>query len=682
MQYLPFVNVKQGSDSVHSFSNGNTLPLTQLPFGMAAFAPQTSSGSSWFYHPRMRVLEGVRLTHQPSPWIADYGSLIFLPQKRRPEIDPVRRRSGYRPEAADLAPDRMALRFLKSRCDLTLAPTERGAAIELQFDSPEENWFSVLSYKGAFSAEYKPEENLLLVQVNNCGGQNTVGFAMYTAIRFAPGQISADGTLAGTAASVSGTNAVKGEEAAIHLKLTGSRADLSLATSYVSFDQAILNLEREIGRADLSSLQKRAAALWEDCLSRVEIETDDPEQFRTFYSCMYRAFLYPHKAYELDQNGAPIHYSPCDGKIRPGVRYTDNGFWDTYRTCYPFYALVAREEYREMVRGFVNDYLECGWLPRWPSIGERGCMPSTLIDAVLCDAAVKGLMDRETMEQALEGMLKHANVPAPNDDYGRSGVADYVKLGYVPIEAHIESVNLTSDAAYGDWCIARIAGLLGKKELEKEYGARAKNYAKLFDPETGFMRARFADGTFRPDFSPIAWGRDYTEGSAWQNSFAVPHDIAGLAALYGGKEAFLKKIDALFATPPVYEIAGYDCEIHEITEMAAADYGQCAISNQPSFHIPYIYGELGETEKTAYWTERICREAFFSRDDGFPGDEDNGSMALWYVFSTIGIYPFCPGKNEYVRTKKLVKSVKILGRPFDADSFPGSHISYEAVVTQ
>ena len=366
--------------------------------------------------------------------------------------------------------------------------------------------------------------------------------------------------------------------------------------------------------------------------------------------------------------------------MRPGVRYTDNGFWDTYRTVYPFFSLVAREELKEMLCAFINEYEESGWLPRWLSIGERGCMPSTLIDAVICDGAVKGLIDPPTLRRALAGMLKHATTDPPHPDFGRNGAADYCRLGYVPYENQNNSVNLTLDAAYGDWCIAEIAKLLGETAIEAAYRKRAKNYRNLFDPSTGFMRAKDRSGRFRPDFSPVGWGRDYTEGSAWQNSFAVPHDVEGLAALYGGKDAFLQKIDALFATPPIYEIVGYDCEIHEITEMAAADFGQCAISNQPSFHLPYLYAALGEVEKTAYWVERICKEAFSDAADGFPGDEDNGSMALWYVFGVLGFYPFCPGKPEFVKGKKQVRAASILGKPVDADAFPGSTIPYDALI--
>lgn len=681
MKYLKYVNVKQGSASVRRFSNGNTLPLTQLPFAMTAFAPQTRSEDiGWFFHPADKCIEGIRLTHQPSPWIEDYGSLIFLPQKFDPVFSAGGRWSGYRPSDAVLAPNYMKLKLLKSRATFELTPTLRGAAIKTEYEGKNDNWFSVLPLEGKAYFKFVPEENTLYVKVHNFNGDIAKNFTMYCVVKFDALQIEADKNIVGTDKKKHVGNFINANNAGIHLKVLGDKVSCKIATSYISFRQAELNFERELAGKSFEEIKRSGEELWENYLSRVEIEANDAKQMKTFYSCLYRAFLYPHRCYELNAKGESVHYAPGDGKTYPGVRYTDNGFWDTYRTCYPFYALVAKDEYKEMCEGFVNDYLEGGWLPRWPSIGERGCMPSTLIDAVLCDAAVKGILTGKTLENAFEGMLRHSKVNSSNDDFGRSGAESYCQYGYVPYEVHRESVNLTADAAYGDWCIARIAELLGKDDIVKEYDKRAGNYKNLFDPETGFMRAKDKNGKFRPDFSAVSWGRDYTEGSAWQNSFAVPHDIDGLAQLYGGRDKLMAKMDELFATPPIYEVTGYGAEIHEMTEMAAADFGQCAISNQPSFHIPYIYSALGDVEKTSYWVEKMCKELFSYEDDGFPGDEDNGSMALWYVFSNIGIYPFCPGKNEFVRTKKLVKSVKILGREFDADSCASNKINYFDVV--
>lgn len=412
-----------------------------------------------------------------------------------------------------------------------------------------------------------------------------------------------------------------------------------------------------------NELRSKGNDIWNEYLSRIEIDPVDEKQMKTFYSCMYRTGLFPHKAYEIDKDGNKLHYCPFGGSTKNGVRYTDNGFWDTYRTEFPLFAMIAKKEYAEMLEGFIVDYKEGGWLPRWPSIGERGCMPSTLLDAIIADAAVKGIIGGELLETALEGMLRHANHDSHHPDLGRTGAEAYVKYGYVPADIIDNNcVNLTLDAAYGDYCIAQVAKVLGRNEIVDEYMKRSKNYKNLFDPESGFMRAKTTDGKFKEPFDCFDWADEYTEGSAWQSSFSVPHDIDGLAELYGGKDKLIEKLDELFATPPIYCTSGYGSEIHEMAEMAAVDFGQCAISNQPSFHLPYLFAALGEKGKSEYWVKKLCEEAFSYTDDGFPGDEDNGATAAWYVLSTLGIYDICPGKNEYIKIKKLCKSAKILGK--------------------
>ena len=671
MKYCDYVNTKQGSASVHRFSNGNSLPLVQLPFGMAAFCPQTSDGNlRWYYHPDNRSLEGIRLTHQPSPWIGDYGAVVFMPQIEPLKCNGEDRWSGFRPQDTVLKPYYLKYELLRSGCTLELAPSERCAKFSVAFKADKNNYFSVHSVSGKYTFKYCAEENSLYITTDNSNGGEAVDFCEYVILRFPEGAVCAEKNKVQNDGfeAVSG-NEISGDDVAFHISLNSLKTEISLASSYISFEQAKLNLSRELGGKSFDVVKAEAENIWEEYLSRVTIEAKDEKQLKTFTSCMYRAFLYPHKCFEIDENGNDVHYCPHDGKTYPGKRFTDNGFWDTYRTVYPFFSIVCKDELRDMIKAFVYEYKECGWLPRWLSIGEHGCMPSTLIDAVICDCAVKGFMDEETMAVALEGMLKHSVTDSENDDFGRNGAESYCRLGYVPYDEQNESVNLTQDAAYGDWCIAEIAKLLGKTEIEAEYRKRAGNYKNLFDAETGFMRARDSKGEFRPDFSPIGWGRDYTEGSAWQNSFAVPHDIEGLAELYGGKDKLIAKIDELFNTPPEYEIVGYGCEIHEITEMASVDFGQCAISNQPSFHIPYIYSALGCVEKTAYWVEKLCEEAFSYEDDGFPGDEDNGTTAIWYIFGVLGFYPFCPGKPEYVKGKKQVVKAFINGEEFDAENY-------------
>ena len=652
MKYLPLVNVKQGTRSVPRFSNGNTLPLTQLPFAMLGFAPQTKGGS-WFYHPGDRCLEGIRLTHQPSPWISDYGAFVFTPQVEPLNDESDDAWSGYYPENAVLGPDYIKLYFLRSRAEFELTPSVRGGKIRLRFSQGKKPYLSVFSVRGEHGCEIDAEKNTVKVFTTGNVGKNAVGFKNYVVIKF---NVPIDSE--NTKIINSGD---EDENACVHIAFNSLIIEADIASSYIGFEQAEENMRQELSGKSFDDIQKAAADEWEKYLSKIEIESDDSEQMKTFYSCMYRTGLFPHKAYEITADGKKIHYCPFDGTVRDGVRYTDNGFWDTYRTEFPLLALIDRDGYAEMLEGFIADYKDGGWLPRWPSIGERGCMPSTLIDAVIADAAVKGIIGGELLETALEGMINHAENDAPESCFGREGASDYVKLGYVPREKYKQSVNLTLDSAYGDFCIAQVAKVLGKDDIVKKYLPRSKNYKNLFDKETGFMRGRDSEGKMKEDFDPFDWGGEYTEGSAWQSSFAVPHDIEGLAELYGGKEELIKKLDELFSTPPVYGVGGYEREIHEMSEMAAADFGQCAISNQPSFHIPYIYAALGEKEKTEYWIKRLCEEGFGSGDDGFPGDEDNGATAAWYILGTLGIYDICPGKNEYIRINKLVKKAKILG---------------------
>lgn len=651
MNYLPLVNIKMGTKNAPRFSNGNALPLTQRPFAMASYCVQTESRDGWFFQPDQPYAEGVRLTHQPSPWINDYGTFLMTPQNDVIADRPGGAWSGYRIRDAVMRPDYLALRFLRTDCLFELTPTERGGMIRLTFGDDRPSFLSFFPTKGNYAYRFDGTTETLFGETDGHSGDIAVNFKMYFAVRFRPGDTDASRT----------RSAGEGKDACIHVALTGRTAEARIGISYISPEMAVAALERETGDRSFDELRAEAETIWEEHLHRIEITTDTDAQLRTFYSCLYRTFLFPHKAYELDAQGNPVHYVPCDGSTRSGVRYTDNGFWDTYRTVYPLFALIARDEYAEMLEGFVNDYLECGWLPRWPSIGEVGCMPSTLIDAVIADAAVKGIGSRAVLENALNGMLHHATCESEDPRYGRNGAIAYRKFGYVPRDLQRESVNLTQDAAYGDWCIAVVAGVLGREDVRAEYLPRAQNYKNIFDPASGFMRGRDQNGEMAEFFDPCSWGGEYTEGSAWQNSFAVPHDVEGLAKLHGGRDNLIAKLDALFAEPPRYRVFGYNNEIHEMTEMAAADFGQCAISNQPSFHLPFLFAALGAQEKTDYWVPKLC-EAFSADDDGYPGDEDNGTMSAWYIFANLGMYPLCPGKNEMIRCPRLVRSAKLLGR--------------------
>lgn len=664
MNYIPYVYTRMGTASVPRFSHGNTLPYTQLPWAMAGFVPQTNGkAGNWFFHADDHSLEGIRLTHQPSPWIGDYGTFLMTPQAGTQPFEPswARGWSGYRPEAAVYRPDVLSVKFLRQRCTFSVAPIERGGVIRLHYDLEQNRGLTFYPLKGENGWQYDPESGLLSGWTTGHSGDRPVDFRMHIAVLFDPADVT-------PALSHSWDDEQFGQ--GFHMAFRTSEITAKIGISYLSAEQALYNLQTESGNRSFEEVRRNAEEQWEEYLHRIEIEADE-EILRTFYSCLYRTALFPHKAWEMDCNsGEPVHYSPFTGRKEAGVRYTDNGFWDTYRTLFPLYAMIARKEYAEMLDGFVADYREGGWLPRWPSLGEVGCMPSTLIDAVIADAVVKGIGDRSVWQTALEGMIHHANHNGPERRYGRNCAEDYCKLGYMPRNKVQQSVNLTLDAAYGDWCIARVAEVLGSDAaLVAEYDRRGKNYAHLFDAETGFMRGKDEQGQMAPDFDPLRWGGEYTEGCAWQSSFAVPHDLPGLTALYGGRKQLLDKLDELFATAPEYAVDGYGQEIHEMTEMAAQDFGQCAISNQPSFHFPFLFAMLDEPEKTGAWVKKLVT-VFHATSTGYPGDEDNGATSAWYLFAMLGIYPVCPGMpgtDGYARITPLVKRAKVLGRDWSPE---------------
>lgn len=662
MKYVDLVDVQMGTDSIPSFSRGNTAPLVTLPFGMASFGVETrDSLFSLFYHPDDHTTNGVRLTHLPSPWIADYAYLTLMPQTgEKADLTP-NGKSGYRRWESVMRPYELDMTFLRYRNRLQLVPTMRGGAFTVTWDEADVMHRLALNFgRDAATVRIDAKNNRIYGTVSTHVWSVPENFRMYFVLQL-DREIDMENTVAGitdwNAKPFEAAEEYSGETMALNLalKLDGSyQLHGTIATSFISFEQAECNARRELLGKSLEQLREEAAQAWEEKLSKIEIEAVDMDQMRTFYSCLYHVFLFPRVLYEYDSRDKMIHYSPADGKVYDGPMYTDNGFFDTYMTVYPLFSLILAEDYARMCEGFLNYYRESGWLPRWMSPAAIDSMPGTFIDQVFADAVEKGIVtDEKTIGEMLEAMMKHANVPGEKPEFGRDGIEEYLKRHYVP-SSFRESVNKTENYAYGDFSIAVIAKHLGKTDVHRTYMERSQYYRNLFDFETTFMRAKDAEGNKREDWTQFDWGWDYTEGGPWQNSFAVPHDIMGLAGMMGGRQAMVEKLDQLFHTPPHYRPIWYGTEIHEMTEMAAVDFGQCALSNQPSFHIPYLYSMMGKPNKTAYWVRKAIRE-LFDWKVGFPGDEDNGSMAGWYVFSAMGFYPVCPSVPEYVLGSPAVR---------------------------
>lgn len=666
MNLLQYVNPLQGTASVYEYSNGNTLPLTARPFGMAAWSAQTNeAGGGWFFHPSHRRFEGIRLTHQPSPWIRDYGHLNLLPQTGPLELSAPRRSSSFRPEEMLVKPDYFRILLRRYNTLLELSPTERCASIRMTFRDEAGDGARarviLAPFAGECSITIDPAAGRLTGYTRANSGGVPANYAMYFVLEWdCTTDAEGCGLFGGDfqpSSGLSGCGERTGAFVGFQLPQSGV-VTMRMGTSFISLEQAEVNLAREIGSRSFDTVREEAALAWNTMLNRIQVEDRDEERINTFYTCLYRVCLFPRIWHELTASGQMVHYSPYNGQVADGPMYCDNGFWDTFRTSYPLFSLLCPARLGEILQGYVNAYKEGGWMPKWSSPGERSMMPGTLIDAVFADAYVKGIEGYE-VEAAYEGLLKHALQAAADPHLGRKGFAAYEQYGYLPADQFHESVSNTLDYVYGDFCIAQLARGLDKEEQYRLLMSRAANYPKLMDRSIGFMRAKRADGSWVEAFDPAEWGGAYCEGSAWQCSWAVPHDAAGLAEAMGGREALLDRLDELMTTEPVFRVGSYGFEIHEMSELAAVDFGQCAISNQPSFHIPYLFAALGSPARTQYWSSKLARELFSAREDGLPGDEDNGSLCAWYVFASMGMYPLCPGVPEYVIGSPLYRRMTI-----------------------
>ncbi|WP_242542389.1 GH92 family glycosyl hydrolase [Enterococcus sp. DIV1298c] len=627
------IDTRHGTANQGTFSNGNCLPYTGVPFGMNYFAPQTNDQKgSWWFHPEDRTFQGYRLTHQPSPWMGDFSHFLMTPISgalSEPTI--FHAQSSYRPEESLFCPTHLSIKQLRYGIQSTLIPSMYGGILSLTYTKSDSGL--LLSFPGRFRLTAK-DAYTLEGQVTHFAGAEDPNFTFYFVLRF-------DQPLTTRALDYTSEQA-----AAVPIYFGPIKHQtIRLGTSFISIEQAHHNLNQEQNKQENDYLLE-SRKQWQSYFDRIKINHHDQKQMETFYHNLYRTFLFPQTFYEIDQEGKKVHYDTSSRSVKEGVLYTNNGFWDTYKTVYPLFSLIAVDKYEEMLEGFLNSYRETGFLPKWLSPDERGLMPGTLIDAVITDAAVKGI-GTPNMPEFLEAMKKGATIQSEKQNYGRQGTDDYLKYGYVPNHYH-ESINHTLDYAYSDFCISRVAQTLADDETAHHYQQQSKNYRNVFDPQTGFMRSKDLSGQFRPDFSPTSWGTDYAEGSAWQSSFAVFHDFAGLIEIHGGKQAFENKLVELCNQAPTFEVGGYGFEIHEMSEMAATEFGQLAISNQPSFHSPYLFHYIGKPEMAQPLIKQLLTQLFDASPTGYPGDEDNGSMAAWYIFNSLGMYPVTPGTGEYV----------------------------------
>lgn len=660
--WTQYVNPLMGSQSTFELSTGNTYPAIARPWGMNFWTPQTGKmGDGWQYTYTANKIRGFKQTHQPSPWINDYGQFSIMPIVGQPVFDEEKRASWFSHKGEVATPYYYKVYLAEHDIVTEMAPTERAVLFRFTFPENEHSYVVVDAFDKGSYIKILPEENKIIGYTTRNSGGVPENFKNYFIIEFdKPFTYKAtveNGNLQENVAEQTPHHA----GAIIGFKTRkGEQVNARIASSFISFEQAAANMN-ELGKDNIEQLAQKGKDAWNQVLGKIEVEGGNLDQYRTFYSCLYRSLLFPRKFYELDANGQPIHYSPYNGQVLPGYMFTDTGFWDTFRCLFPFVNLVYPSMGEKMQEGLLNTYLESGFFPEWASPGHRGCMVGNNSASVVADAFMKNVTKADA-EKMYEGLLKGANSVHPRvSTTGRRGYEYYNKLGYVPYDVKInENAARTLEYAYDDWCIYRMGEKLGRPAEELElYKSRSQNYRNLFDPETKLMRGKNADGTFQTPFNPFKWGDAFTEGNSWHYTWSVFHDVQGLADLMGGRKMFVSMLDSVFNLPPIFDDSYYGGVIHEIREMEIANMGNYAHGNQPIQHMIYLYNYAGEPWKAQYWLREVMNRLYFATPDGYCGDEDNGQTSAWYVFTALGFYPVCPGSNEYVMGAPYFKKATI-----------------------
>ena len=659
---VDFVNPLVGSDSNPELSTGNTYPAIAMPWGMNFWVPQTGKmGDGWQYTYSAKKIRGLKQTHQPSPWINDYGQFSLLPTVGKPVFDEAKRASWFSHKAEKATPYYYSVYLADYDVTAELCPTERAALMAFTFPKTDQANVVIDAFdKGSYIQVIPSERKVIGFSTRNSGGVPD-NFRNYFVIEF---DHDFDAFVSVKDGQLISANEQKGNHVgAIITFKTSQRSEKILArvaSSFVSSAQAMQNL-KELGQADMDQLKQQGRQCWNEVLGKIEVEDENIDHLRTFYSCLYRSVLFPRAFYEKDAAGEIVHYSPYNGTVQKGYMFTDTGFWDTFRCLFPLLNLMYPSENVKIQEGLANTYKESGFLPEWASPGHRGCMVGNNSASVVADAYLSGFRgyDMETLWQAVVHGTQAVH-PQVNST-GRLGYEYYNKLGYVPYDVKInESVARTLEYAYDDWCIYQLGKALGKSAKElKPFAKRAMNYQKVFDKETKLMRGRLKDGKFMSPFNPLKWGDAFTEGNAWHYTWSVFHDPQGLIQLMGGKDAFNQMLDSVFILPPVFDNSYYGYTIHEIREMQVMDMGNYAHGNQPIQHAIYLYGYSGQPWKTQYWIRQVMDKLYTPAPDGYCGDEDNGQTSAWYVFSAMGFYPVCPGSGQYVLGTPYFKSMKL-----------------------
>ena len=670
-----YVNILRGTNSNGDFSRGNNFPAVAVPHGFNFWTPTTDAGSDWIYQYQERNgddnlprIEAFALSHEPSPWMGDRQTFQVMPSAEAPTANRAARALEFRHERETAHAHYYKVQF-ENGIVTEITPTDHAAMFRFTFVGDASNLiFDNKTDEGGITLD--PEARTITGYSDTRSYLSTGATRLFFYAVF-------DRPVAGSG------------------RLTGERRDhvsawfgfdtkasnvltMKIATSLISVDQARHNLEQEIAPNDaFEDVEARAQALWDKKLGIITVEGASHDERVTLYSNLYRLFLYPNSGFEnAGTTQDPHHqyaspFSTAAGENTPtrtGARVVDgrvsvnNGFWDTYRAVWPAYVLLTPNEAGEMIDGFVQQYRDGGWIARWSSPGYADLMTGTSADVAFADAWLKGVHNFD-VRSFYQAALKDAAVVSTERGVGRRGLNRSIFTGYTDTSVR-EGLSWALAGYLNDFGIANLGAALAAKngpadpyknyrDDARYYLNRALGYVNVFDPEVGFFVGRKPDGAWRTsakDFDPLSWGGDYTETDAWDMAFDAPQDGQGLANLYGGRAALAAKLDAVFTTPAEFHPGAYGGVIHEMLEAQAVKMGQYGHSNEPAFHILYMYDYAGQPWKTQDKVRDVLSRIYTGSEigQGYLGDEDNGAMAAWWVFSAAGFYPLQVGRPEYV----------------------------------
>ena len=607
-------------------------------------------GNGWGYTYDANKIRGIKQTHQPSPWINDYAAFSFMAVTGELKFDEDERASWFSHKAETAKPHYYKVYLAEYDVTAEITPTDRAASFRFTFPENNNSYLLLDAFYGGSMVKIIPEERKIIGYCQNNSGGVPANFKNYFVAVF---DKDFEITKTWNDEDLSDSKEAEGFHVGgvVGFKTKkGEQVNIKVASSFISLEQAELNLKREIGDKSFEEIKSEGETIWEKELSKIKVEGGSEEQRKTFYSSLYRTLLFPRKFYEFNAKNEIVHYSPYNGKILPGYLFTDNGFWDTFRAVFPFFTLMYPDLNSKIMQGLVNTYNESGWLPEWASPGHRGCMIGSNSASLIADSYLKGIRGYD-IETLYEAILKNTNsYNTEITSVGRFGAKEYNELGYVPYDIGIrENTARTLEYAYADYCIWKLAQELDKPQKEVDlFKKRARNYVNVFDTETKLMRGKNENGEFQSPFNPYKWGDAFTEGNSWHYTWSVFQDIEGLKNLMGGNDSFVEMLDSIFVVPPIFDESYYGSVIHEIREMQIAGMGNYAHGNQPIQHMIYLYNYAGAPWKTQQRVREVLNKLYTSQPDGYCGDEDNGQTSAWYVFSAMGFYPVCPGTDEYI----------------------------------